>query len=69
MKEDSVEEIGRIPLNEAFEDEVLTMHKKIGGITVIGSPEKVQNLTEEDLTEMVKFENLPPRIQVLFDAK
>jgi len=57
MKEDSIE------------DEVLTMHKKIGAVTIIGSPEKVANYEEEDLKESLKYENLPPRLQVLFDAK
>lgn len=49
------------------ENEAIPMTKKIGGITIIGSPERVANMTEEDLAEMVKFENLPPRIQVLFE--
>jgi len=49
------------------ENEAIPMTKKIGDVTIIGSPEKVQNLTEEDLTEMVKYENLPPRLQVLFE--
>jgi hypothetical protein len=57
MKEDSIR------------DEVITMHKKIGAVTIIGSPEKVANYKEEDLKESLKYENLPPRLQVLFDAK
>jgi hypothetical protein len=68
MKEDSIEETGRTLQIGALEDEVLTMHKKIGAVTIIGSPEKVANYEEEDLKESLKYENLPPRLQVLFDS-
>jgi alkanesulfonate monooxygenase SsuD/methylene tetrahydromethanopterin reductase-like flavin-dependent oxidoreductase (luciferase family) len=49
------------------ENEAIPMTKKIGGITIIGTPEKVANMTEEDLAESLKYENLPRRLQVLFE--